>query len=175
MDQYAAYFVTFTVVGWMDVFTRKECKHIIVDSLKYCQQNKGLIIHAWVMMESHLHLVISASEESDGVSTIIRDFKKFTARQLIDWITQSRTESRRQWMQVVLRDHAKHLKNYGTYKLWQPSNMPKLMLYPKLMAQKINYIHNNPVVSDIVDKDYLYSSARNYVGRTDYLLDVEII
>ena len=76
-DQYGLYFLTFTLVGWVDLFTRKECKDIVIDSLKYCVRNKGLIISAYVLMESHLHIVASAKEKSDGLSAIIRDFKKF--------------------------------------------------------------------------------------------------
>ena len=95
-DQYGVYFVTFTVVGWVDVFTRKECKHIIVDSLKYCQEKKGLVIYAWVLMSNHMHMVIGAKESSSGLSAIIRDFKKFTARNIIAWSTTSKKESRRE-------------------------------------------------------------------------------
>ena len=48
---------------------------------------------------------------------------------------------------------------------------------PKFISQKINYIHNNPVVAEIVDfpEEYRYSSARNYVGREDYLIKVEVV
>jgi len=72
--QYAIYFLTFTIVGWVDIFTRKECKDIIVDSLKYCNKNKGLSIHAYVIMSNHIHLIVSAREDSGGLSGIIRDF-----------------------------------------------------------------------------------------------------
>jgi REP element-mobilizing transposase RayT len=78
-DQYATYFVTFTTVGWVDVFTRKELKEIIIESLKYCQKEKGLIIHAYVIMSNHLHLILRAKEGSAGLSAIIRDFKKYTS------------------------------------------------------------------------------------------------
>lgn len=40
-------FLTFTVVFWIDVFTRKEYKHIIVNSLNYCIKEKGLTVNAW--------------------------------------------------------------------------------------------------------------------------------
>lgn len=33
------YFVSFAVEGWVDVFTRKEYKVEIVDSLNYCIEN----------------------------------------------------------------------------------------------------------------------------------------
>jgi hypothetical protein len=42
-----AYFVTLTVVGWIDVFTRKNYKFLLINSLKYCQKNKGLVIFGW--------------------------------------------------------------------------------------------------------------------------------
>ena len=78
-DQYGMYFVTFTVVGWVDLFTRLECKRILVDALKYCQQNKGLKVHAYVIMSSHVHLILSSSSESKGLSSIIRDYKSHTS------------------------------------------------------------------------------------------------
>jgi putative transposase len=53
-DQSGMYFITPTVVGWVDLFTRVELKHIVVESLRYCQANKGLLIHAWCLMPSHL-------------------------------------------------------------------------------------------------------------------------
>ena len=41
------YFITITTVGWLDVFTRNEYKDLFIESLVYCQKNKGLEIHAW--------------------------------------------------------------------------------------------------------------------------------
>ena len=57
------YFTTTTVVDWMDVFTRPQYKHIIIDSLKYCQANKGLDIYAWVLMTNHLHMIIGMRDD----------------------------------------------------------------------------------------------------------------
>lgn len=53
------YFVTTTVVDWVDIFTRPRYKHIVIDSLAYCQQHKGLNIYAWALMSNHLHMIIS--------------------------------------------------------------------------------------------------------------------
>ena len=176
-DQYLPYFTTFKVVGWVDLFTRKECKNIIIESLEYCQKNKGLIIYAFVLMESHLHLLIAAKEGSQGLSGTIRDFKKFTSIQLINWINNNPAESRRHWLKMIFEYHAKFNKNNKHYQVWQQHNMPKVCLEPKFTMQKINYIHNNPVRSGIVDlpSEYRYSSARNYLGRTDYVLDVNVL
>lgn len=74
-DKSKAYYVTLTVVKWIDIFTRKNHKLKIIESLKYCQEHKGLTIFAWVLMPSHLHMVVRADGEFT-LSEILRDFKK---------------------------------------------------------------------------------------------------
>ena len=74
-NQTETHFITFAVVYWIDVFSRKQYRDIVVDSLRYCQQNKGLILHAWVIMSNHVHFIISAQDDSK-LSDILRDFKK---------------------------------------------------------------------------------------------------
>ena len=82
-DQNAMCFLTFTVTDWVDVFSRKAYKIDLVGSLAYCQQNRGLIINAWCIMTNHMHLIGSA-KEGFRLSDIIRDFKKFTAKTIIN-------------------------------------------------------------------------------------------
>ena len=72
-DNNKAHFVTLTVVEWIDVFTRNNHKIKIVESLKYCQEHKGLTIFAWVLMPSHLHMIIRA-DGNYTLSEILRDF-----------------------------------------------------------------------------------------------------
>lgn len=176
-DQFACYFVTFTIVGWIDVFSRKACKEIIMDALVYCMKHKGLHVHAYVIMESHLHLVLSADSASSGLSAIIRDFKKHTAKQIIEWTSTSDQESRRDWMLLVFRHFGRRNKRNAKFQVWKQDNRPMELFYPKFTAQKVDYIHRNPVAGGIVDRaeDYLHSSARNYAGRGDYLLEVELL
>jgi len=76
------YFVTDTVVDWVDIFSRPVYKHIIIDSLQYCQKEKGLIIYAWVLMTNHMHMIVGSSGEN-RVSDILRDFKKFKSKEII--------------------------------------------------------------------------------------------
>ncbi len=176
-NQYAAYFLTFTVVGWVDLFTRPACKTILIDSLKYCQEHKGLIVHAYVIMSNHVHLVLRAEEGSAGLSAIIRDFKKFTSKSLLKWVLTSSQESRREWLEIVFKHHGIRNTNNTTYQVWQQKSCPKILLHSRFTNQKINYIHNNPVAAKIVDKpeDYVYSSARNYMNIPHALLDVNVI
>ena len=76
------HFITCTVVNWIDVFSREQYKEIIIESLKYCIDAKGLEFHAWVIMSNHLHLIVSAKDE-EKLADIIRDFKKYTSKQII--------------------------------------------------------------------------------------------
>jgi REP element-mobilizing transposase RayT len=62
--------MTDTVVDWIDIFTRPTYKHIILESLQYCQQHKGLIIHAWVLMSNHLHTIVNSPEAYSYSSAI---------------------------------------------------------------------------------------------------------
>lgn len=174
IDPYAMYFITSTAVGWVDVFSRRQCKDIVIDSLKYCQQEKGLLVYAYVIMESHIHLVVAADPGSDGLSAILRDFKKFTSKKIIKWIDDNPKESRRYWMDVVFKYHGKYNHRNQTYQVWQQHNCPKVCELPKFTMQKINYIHNNPVKAGIVDRavDYKYNSARAYAGLGQSMLDV---
>lgn len=104
-DQHATYFLTFTVVEWVDVFTRKDYKQIIVDSLNYCIEHKSLECYAWVLMSNHLHLLARANAPG-RISDIIRDFKKFTSKKIIETI-ETIGESRKEWL-LHKFEHAAH-------------------------------------------------------------------
>jgi REP element-mobilizing transposase RayT len=170
-DQNAIYFVTFTVVGWLDVFIRNKYKTVIVDSLNYCSQNKGLSVHAWCLMTSHLHLIVSA-DDGYKLSEIIRDFKKHTAKTTLKLIDEQ-DESRRNWLLWYFEKEGKKDKRISKYKFWQEDNHAILLerTNTKMMEQKLNYIHQNPVVEGIIEnaQDYLYSSARDYCGTRGYV------
>ncbi|MFY0607561.1 MAG: transposase [Cyclobacteriaceae bacterium] len=162
-DQNAVYFLTFTVVGWIDVFTRKEYKIDVVNSLNYCILNKGLIVYGWCLMSNHIHLIASAN---DGfrISDIIRDFKKFTAKSILDKI-QKEPESRREWMLNQFEYAGRNLKRIKKFKFWKDDNHA-IEMVSLMVDTRLNYVHENPVKSMIVEEPehYLFSSSRDYAG-----------
>ena len=174
MDNEAAYFVTLTTVGWVDVFTRLNQKMALVNSIKYCQQHKGLVVFAWCLMPSHLHMLCKA-EHPGGLSAVLRDFKKFTSKQVVRLAVEE-PESRREWMLNLFRDSCAHLKKEQDYKVWQDGNHAVEVFSNRFIYEKLEYIHNNPVVEMIVANpwDYLFSSARNYADM-ESLLEVVTI
>lgn len=173
-DQEATHFLTFTIVEWVDVFTRKECKQVIVDSLNYCIKEKGLQVYAWCLMSNHLHLVASAAKNRK-LSHIVRDFKKFTAKEIIEWCERG-NESRKDWMLYRFAYNAMFRKNVEKYHVWDDDNHAMELNTPELLWQKIHYTHNNPVRAMIVDEvqEYLFSSARDYAGMKG-LVDVIVL
>lgn len=97
------YFVSFAVIHWIDVFTRRVYKDILIESLQHCIDKKGLIVHAYVIMTNHVHLIISKRKTEQGLPFILGDFKKFTSRKLIHNIKNNPQESRREWMMRAFR------------------------------------------------------------------------
>ncbi|QMU31382.1 REP-associated tyrosine transposase [Adhaeribacter radiodurans] len=161
------YFVTFSVVFWLDVFVRQSFKNLFVESLNFCIKNKGLRVHAWCLMTSHVHLIISAAEpEKVNLSDILRDLKKFTASQIIREI-ETGSESRREWLLDKFRFAASQNSRNTTYQFWQQDNHAEELLSNKFIDQKLNYIHENPVKEGWVEEPqfYVYSSARDYSGN----------
>lgn len=173
-DENEVYFLTCTVVDWIDVFTRPEYKYIITDSLNYCIKHKGLDVFAWVLMTNHLHLLARAREGS-ALTHILRDFKKFTSKRLSEKILEI-GESRREWMLDKFSFIARQTKRADHYKVWRDGNHPILMQHPGWVEQRINYIHQNPVRQEIVvnPEDYKFSSAVDYSGEKG-LVDVVLV
>ena len=93
-NQYHLHYLTLTIVGWVDIFTRPIYRDIIIKSLAFCQKEKGLVVNSYTIMSNHLHLIAYAKEDSVGLSRILADFKKFTANQILKTI-QNEPESRR--------------------------------------------------------------------------------
>ena len=165
------YFLTMTVVDWVDVFTRPAYRHIIVDALRYCQQHKHLELYAWCLMSNHLHL-IAASPPEKHLSDILRDFKRYTSKAITTAI-QRDPESRRQWMLHRFAYNARIDAKSETYKFWQEGNEAKELMSADFTMQKLHYLHQNPVRAELVTEPehYLYSSASNYAEQGG-LLDV---
>ena len=164
LDQEGMYFLTMTVVDWIDVFTREKYKKIITESLTYCQKEKGLIVFAYVIMSNHIHLIAMA-KQGYNLTAIIRDFKVFTAKKIMRELHSS-SESRKDWILLLLKAHAqnKNLKKQ-TSQFWQQGNHPIELYSNPVINQKLEYIHLNPVRAGWVElpEHYLYSSAKNYI------------
>ena len=175
LDQTGLNYLTLTVVGWIDIFTRQRYRDIVIESLKYCQENKGLRICGYVIMSNHIHLIVY-TEGGNQLSDVLRDFKKFTAVHILKSI-EAETESRREWLVYLFRFYAKNTSNTSNHQFWQHDNHPIALWSQKVIWQKLDYIHLNPVRAGIVARpqDYVYSSAGDYYENRKGLLDIVLV
>ena len=172
-NQEAVYFLTLQVVGWADIFSRRIYRDIIIDSLDYSRKNKGLEIFSYVIMTNHVHIILRS--KIGDLSGIIRDIKKHTAKTIFKTMEEI-GESRREWLEMIFKYHAKYNKRSLNKQLWTHENHAVELTDNSMIDSKINYIHQNPVRSGWVEKefDYLYSSARNF-AELDNLLEIDKI
>lgn len=170
------YFISFAVVEWLDVFIRNEYKNIIIDSLHYCQKEKGMEIFAWCIMTSHIHLIFrSAGEQKPEL--LIGDFKRFTSKAIVKAIIENPKEGRKEFLLKQFRKAGNSSSNVNQYQFWRHDNHPIELWSNKVIDEKIDYIHKNPVDAGLVFRaeDYMYSSAADYAGEKGLLSDVIII
>ena len=168
-DQSKAHFLTFQVVYWVDLFARQIYRDIVIDSLKYCQREKGLEIFAFVVMSNHIHALLRSSNEK--LSDTIRDFKKYTSKKIIEAIKDNSEESRKEWMLRLFKHAAKRQNKTGEYQVWTHENHAVEVSSNAFIESKVEYIHNNPVNAGLVKnpEDYVYSSAPVYAGEEGLL------
>jgi len=170
-DQDKLYFVSFSVINWIDLFIRDIYCEIMLESMRFCQREKGLEIYAWCIMSSHVHQVMGT--QGAKMEDIIRDLKSHTSRELKKCIKANPEESRKEWMLWMMERAGKKNNNNKEFQLWQQDNHPMELEGVAMIEQKIDYIHNNPVKAGLVWKpeDYRYSSAIDYCGEKG-LLDI---
>jgi putative transposase len=162
-DDIFPYFITATAINWLPLFSNPHVAAILIDSLRFLIQSQRIILHAYVIMENHIHLIATA----ENLSAEIGKFKSFTARKCID----TYLEYNNHFILDQLAIHKLNHKDDRVYQFWQEGSHPKRIVNEAIMAQKIAYIHHNPVRRGYVDlpEHWRYSSARDYTGMEGLL------
>jgi putative transposase len=167
-DQDHLHFVTFTTINWIDVFIREQYRQVLIDSVKYCQNNKGLEVYGYCLMTSHFHMIMGRNSFNTQEG-IVRDLKSHTSGCMHDILERTDIvhESRREWLLWMMKRAGTINTNNNGFQFWQQHNNPIEIWTPAVFDQKLDYIHLNPVESGFVSQpeDWRYSSAVNYSGR----------
>ena len=158
VDPKLPHFVTCTVLHWIPVFTRPATVDIVLESLRFLMQD-GLKVYAFVILENHLHMLV----QSEDLGRDIARFKAYTAKQLIQYLSENRVTQILEQLAFYKKAH----KGDRAYQFWQEGCHPEWIQNKQIMLQKVEYIHNNPVQRGYVDlpEHWRYSSARNYAGQ----------
>jgi putative transposase len=141
------YYLTLTVQRWYYLFDRYNRWQILADSIRYCQDNKGLELNGYVFMLNHIHLIAT----SPDMAGFLRDFKRFTSAKF-----KANLESTEPSVLKLFVDAQ------GGYRFWMETNAPKKIENPAFYRQKLNYIHENPIRKGYVTRsEYWHWSSAN--------------
>jgi putative transposase len=160
------YFMTLTVIDWLDIFTSCEYFDLLIKVFKFYQRELNLRIFGYVIMTNHLHFVAQCQD----MIIFIKGFKSFTTREIKRLLEE---DNRKYILEVIRISHSK--KKDLDFQIWDPKNWPKLVESEDYFDQKLNYIHENPVVKGYVEREeeWLYSSARNYYNNDHSIIKVD--
>ena len=160
------YFITSTIIEWLPVFTNEKYFNILVDAVKYYQQNKKFKVHAYVILDNHFHMLISGEDLSKTLSSV----KSFTAKRIIEELCNDKKD----WLLHQFKFSKLLHKKESTYQIWQEGFHPQQILTESMLQQKFDYIHMNPVKRGLVNEPYYwrYSSASFYYK--DEIGDIKI-
>jgi len=164
------YFSTSTIVEWQCVFKEEKYFQIIIDSLKFCQKQKGLYLLGYVIMLNHVHL-LTGNNENTSISNIMRDFRHYTANQII----KNLSEDNEKLILYVFKKAGEKCAKKQQYKVWQDDFHPEAILSEDWLQQKMEYIHYNPVKKGYIEKPeyWKYSSARNWLCDDDSIIEID--
>jgi putative transposase len=98
----------------------------------------------------------------------IRDFKSYTSREVRKSLEdKTNIESRREWLIWMFERAGKNNIRNHDFQFWQQHNHPIELSTNKMIDQRLDYIHNNPIEAGFVFKcdDWVWSSARQYSGE----------
>lgn len=167
-EEYYPYLITSSIVKGISLFAYQDISEIIIESVKYLQNKETVKVYAYVIMHNHLHMIV----EGKGLPHKMGKFKSFKARCIIDYL---KLHQRNYFLsQLKAYKHSNHKDS--EYQVWQAGVHPKLISNAKMMNQKIQYVHYNPVKAGFVEcaEHWKYSSARNYAGEGNWVLPVTL-
>ena len=159
----AVYFCTFSVVDWLPVFISERPCQIILDSLRFCHEQKQLGVDAFVIMPTHLHLIVFDREwNTERLQQTLTDFRKFTGRRLVEFCGEATPACFSAALAAAAGDNRSH-------RFWQATRHPGAITSEKFHNQKRDYLHDNPRRKGLVllQTHWRWSSARWYETRED--------
>ena len=167
IEKGSVYFITSTIVEWLPVFTSDKYFNVIINSLKYCIDQKSLKLYAYVILDNHLHMIASALELGD----VMKSVKNYSAKLIINQLKQDHKD----WLLNQLAYRKKAYKKTSTHQVWQEGVHPVLISSPDIFRQKVEYIHHNPVRRGLIDRPeyWRYGSARNYIQDDHSIIEVD--
>jgi REP element-mobilizing transposase RayT len=168
IQQFALYFVTFTIVDWLPIFVDEEPCKVVTDSLNYCRKQKHLRTNAFVIMPTHLHAIVFDSEsDSERLNRTLADMRKNTGQQLSRYCLSNMPSCFGRTLRRAAGKDRQH-------RLWQGGIHAEAIYTRPFYQEKLDYIHANPVRKGLVRDahQWRFSSAEYWLngGESDIIL-----
>ena len=130
------HFLTFSCAGRMPLLGEAAGYSLFERELEKVRLRYGLVVAGYVLMPEHVHLLVSEPRQSSLAVAL----------------------------QVLKQQTSKQLKRVGEAHFWQPRYYDFNVRTGEKIAEKLRYIHRNPVHRGLVEKpeDWPWSSFRHY-------------
>ena len=155
------YFVTLTVVGGIDVFTRHEYCDLLVENLNYCIDNKRLRVYEYSILPSRLYMIADVDEGKNNLPKVLRDFKGYSSKQILRAISEHPDENRKDWLMRLFQSYANRYQHDSEHHFWQFGNQPvdleKIVKKDKPIPSPIEKLLKEKLIDD--PRHYIYCSA----------------
>ncbi|MEX0845626.1 MAG: transposase [Balneolaceae bacterium] len=168
LDSRYPYFITSSIINGYRLLTDNRLRKVIIEGLNFMVGERKVSIYAYVIMPNHLHFIA----QSENLGKHVASFKSYSARRIIDLLEE---RNNFEWLNRLKHSNTS-LKKDRDHKLWSDGFHPKQIFSAKVMRQKLNYIHYNPVKAGLVhgEDDWEYSSYGDYFGASSSLVEVEV-
>jgi putative transposase len=171
---YTTYFITTTITEFTRVFIHEETAQIFIDKLKYYLDEFSVKLHGFVIMQDHVHLLITTGE-TGNVSQFVGRLKERIAKHILKWCVENKYN---RWVNTFESSAGKY-KTGSRYQIWQERFDALEIISRETFDIKLNYIHNNPLQRKwgLCDKpeDFRLSSARYYMLGEDVGVPITIM
>lgn len=161
------FFITSTIIEWIPIFTSSKYFDIVIDTIRFCQDNKGRKVYAYVILDNPFHMIV----KNENLSDTMKSLKSYTARKTVEMLQSDRKD----WLLNQLEFYKLNHKKESSHQVWQESYHPKEILTDDMLEQKIDYIHFNPVKRGMVTEPehWRYSSAGFYYTGAEGLIKID--
>ena len=170
-DNSYVHFVTTGTFRNLPYFRNEECCRVLLEELKYYSDKLDFTLPGYVIMPDHIHLLLwwDKTGKSDlSISRIIQAIKGTTARRIINLTTSGRLEHLLRAASDTVPKNSKSHKQNIKYHLWKRGFYDFNIYTEEKLAEKLNYVHNNPVRAGLASApgDYRWSSYKLYFGTS---------
>ena len=166
----AVYYLTYSVVEWLPVFVSQASCQIVTESLSFCHRDKQLRVNAYVIMPTHLHMIVfDADWDSERLRRTLADLRKYTGRHLSDYCARHAPRCFAETLRAqAVADRER--------RFWQPSRHAEGITNERFWRQKIDYLHDNPRRKGLVlsPQQWRYSSAAWHILGDSQPVDVPL-